>query len=72
MDIVDGECLSLAGFRYALLLVDVATRYCWVYGFPSLSLLHIVDALDAFHSDANGMLKKSTQTLTRNSLAAKP
>jgi hypothetical protein len=28
MDIVHGDCLSLGGFRYGLLIVDVATRYC--------------------------------------------
>ena len=32
MGIVFGGCVALGGHRYALLLVDVATRYCWIYG----------------------------------------
>ena len=52
MDIVFGDCLALGGFRYALMLVDVATRYCWIYGLPSLTSSHIVDALESFRADA--------------------
>ena len=37
MDIVFGYCVALGGHRYVLLLVDVATRYCWLYGMSSLS-----------------------------------
>ena len=32
MEIVFGECVSLEGNRYVLLIVDVATRYYWLYG----------------------------------------
>ena len=32
MYIVFGDCVALGVNRCALLLVDVATRYCWVYG----------------------------------------
>ena len=37
LDIVFGDCMALGGFRYALVLVDVATRFTWVYGLTSLS-----------------------------------
>ena len=30
MNIVFGDCVALSGNRYTLLLVDVATRYCWL------------------------------------------
>ena len=58
MDIVFGDCLSLGGFRYALMLVDVATRYCWIYGLPSLTSSHIVDALESFRADAGKIPRK--------------
>ena len=60
MDIVFGDCLSLGFFCYALILilVDVATRYCWIYGLTSLTSNHIIAALEAFRSDANGVPKK--------------
>ena len=32
MDIIFDDCVALGGNRYALLLADVATRYCWIYG----------------------------------------
>ena len=48
MDIVYGDCLSLGGFRYALILVDVATRYCWIYGLTSLTSTHIISELESF------------------------
>ena len=35
LDIVYGDCVALGGYRYALLIVDVSTRYCWVYGMQS-------------------------------------
>ena len=55
MDIVFDDCLALGGFRYDLLLVDVATRYCWIYGMQSLTSNHVIYALEAFCADAGGM-----------------
>ena len=52
MDIVFGDCVALGGHRYALLLVDVATKYCWVYGILSLSSTSITSALELFKADA--------------------
>jgi hypothetical protein len=54
MDIVFGDCLSLGGFKYALLLDDVSTRYCWMYGLPSLTSSTIIDAFTSFTVDAGG------------------
>jgi len=55
LDIVYGDCVSLGGFRYALVLVDVATRYCWLYGLTSLTSRSIVSALETFRSDAGAV-----------------
>ncbi len=52
MDIVFGDCVGLGGFRYALLLVNVATRYRWLYGLTSLTSVHIIHALESFQADA--------------------
>eukprot|EP00804_Cyclotella_cryptica_P023772 CCRYP_011153-RA/>CCRYP_011153-RA protein AED:0.32 eAED:0.22 QI:0/0/0/1/1/1/2/0/951 len=57
MDIVFGNCLSLGGFRYAILLVDVATRYTWIYCLQTLTSNKIVTVLQDFCSDANGLPK---------------
>ena len=58
MDIIFGDCVALGGYRYALLLVDVSTRYCWRCGLSSLTSKHIITALEAFRTDANGIPKK--------------
>jgi hypothetical protein len=55
MDIVFGDCLSLGGFKYALLLVDVATRYSWIFGLQSLTGTSITDAFEAFVAEAGAV-----------------
>jgi hypothetical protein len=35
MDIAFGDCLSVGGFRYALILVDCATWFNWTFGLKS-------------------------------------
>jgi hypothetical protein len=52
MDIAFGDCVSVGGFRYALILVDRATRYNWVYGLKDLSADSILSALRYFKADA--------------------
>ena len=37
MDIAFGDCVSVGGYRYALILVDRATRYNWAFGLKNLS-----------------------------------
>ena len=58
MDIVFGDYVALGGFRYASLLVNVATRYCWVYGVTSIKSGAVVDALNHFRVEAGGVSKK--------------
>jgi hypothetical protein len=57
MDIVFGDCLSLGNYRYALVLVDVATRYCWLYGMQALTSNEIISCLVQFQVAAGGMAK---------------
>jgi hypothetical protein len=52
MDIVFGDCVSVGGFCYALVLVDQAARYNWVYGLKDLSADSILLALHNFKADA--------------------
>ena len=52
IDVVFGDCVALEGYRYALILVDVATRYCWLYGMSSLKSTLITPALELFKADA--------------------
>ena len=58
MDIVFGDCVALGNFRYALLLVDVSTRYAWLYGLESLTSNEVIAALEAFQADAGRLPKK--------------
>jgi hypothetical protein len=57
MDIVFGDCLSIGRCRYALVLVDVATRYCWVYDMQALTSNEIISCLEAFRCDADRVPK---------------
>jgi hypothetical protein len=57
MDIVYGDCVGLGGFRYALLLVDVATIYCWIFGMQSLTSSELINAFEAFQELAHGTPK---------------
>ena len=52
LDIVFGDCVSVGGFRYTLVLVDRATCYNWVYGLKDLSADSILLALRNFKADA--------------------
>ena len=58
MDITFGDCVALGGYRYALILVDVATRYCWIYGLTSLTSSQIIAALELFRADAGGIPRR--------------
>jgi hypothetical protein len=50
MDIAFGDCLSVGvgGFKYALILVDWATQYNWIFGLKLLSSNCILSALRFF------------------------
>ena len=52
MDIVFGDCVALGGHWYALLIVYVDIRYCWLYVMSSLSSTSINSTLELFKADA--------------------
>ncbi len=52
MDIAFGDCILVVFFCYALILVDRATRYNWVYGLKDLLSDSILSALCYFKADA--------------------
>jgi hypothetical protein len=52
VDIAISDCLSVGGFKYALIFVDQATRYNWCFGLKSLQHKDIISAFLAFHSEA--------------------
>ena len=57
MDIVFGDCMALDGYRYALIIVHVATHYTWLYGMQTVLSADIVLALESFKSDAGAYPK---------------
>ena len=65
MDIVFGDCVALGGHWYAPLLVDVATRYCWLYGISYLSPTSITSTLENFKSEAGKLPKCFTSDFDR-------
>jgi hypothetical protein len=55
MDITFGDCLLVGGYRYALILVDRATRYNWTFGLKSLSYECMLSALCLFRAAAGAL-----------------
>jgi hypothetical protein len=55
MDIGYGEGTSPGGYKYALTLVDYATRYTWTSGLKNKMAESVIDALWSFFVDAGGM-----------------
>jgi hypothetical protein len=55
MDIAFGNCLSVGGFCYSLILVDCATQYNWVLGLMSLTFDDILSALRFFWALAGSL-----------------
>lgn len=52
IDIAFGDGLGKLGFRYALIFVDRATRYIWVFGLKSLHADALIEAFTAFRAEA--------------------
>ena len=51
MDIVYGNCTSMGGYHYGILIVDVATQYCQFYGLKSTTPNKIINDLSQFCAD---------------------
>ncbi len=52
VDIAFGDCVSVGGFKFALILVDCATCYNWTFGLKSLQHNDIQAAFLAFRDEA--------------------
>jgi hypothetical protein len=57
MDIAFGDCLSVGGYKYALILVDRASRYNWTFGLKLLSSNCNLLALRLFRASAGGLAR---------------
>ncbi len=57
MDIAFGDCVSVGGYRFALILVDGATRYDWAFGLKTLSSDCILLALCLFCAAAGSLAR---------------
>ncbi len=57
MDIAFGDCVSVGGYRFALILVDRATRYNWAFGLKTLSSSCILLALQLFRAAAGSLAR---------------
>jgi hypothetical protein len=57
MDIAFGDGVAVGGFQWALILVDRATRYNWVFGMRSLQSSCILTALRTFRSEAGRLAR---------------
>jgi hypothetical protein len=55
VDITFGHCLSVGGFRYALILVNRATCYNWTFGLKDVLSASILGALCLFHALAGSL-----------------
>ncbi len=55
LDIVFGDGLGRLGYRYALLFVDRATRYIWVFGLKTLHADALIAAFTQFRAEAGGL-----------------
>ena len=55
MDIVLGNCVSIGGFCYALILTEWATCYNWAFGLKSLSSDSILLAIWFFRAAAGSL-----------------
>jgi hypothetical protein len=69
MDIAFGDCLSVGIFWYALILVDCATWYNWVFGLKNLLSDAILAAIRLFHAAAGSLVICFIVTVTSSSLA---
>ncbi len=57
MHIAFGNCLSVGGFKYALILVDCATQYNWTFGLKLLSSDCILLSLCIFWASAGALAR---------------
>ena len=55
IDIAFGDCLSIGGYKYALIFVDPATCYNWCFGLKSLHHDDIIAGFMTFRAETGGL-----------------
>jgi hypothetical protein len=55
INIAFGDCVSIGGYKYALVFVGHATRYNWMFGLKSLQHDNILAAFPAFQDEAGSL-----------------
>ena len=58
MDIVFGDCISIGGLSCALILVDCAICYNWVFSPKSLSVDEVFSTIKYFKTEASILAKE--------------
>ncbi len=58
LDIAFRDCMSVSGFKDALIFVDRATRYNWCFGLKSQHHNNILSTFLAFQSEAGRLAKQ--------------
>ena len=57
MDIAFGDCRSVGGYRYALILVDQTTGYNWVFRLKNLSADSILATIWLFYGAVGSLAR---------------
>jgi hypothetical protein len=55
IDIAFGNCMSIGGFKYALIFFDPATQYNWCFGLKLIHHDNIIAAFMAFCAEAGNL-----------------
>jgi len=58
VDIAFGDCMSVGGYKYALIFVDCATQFNWCFGLKSLHHDGIIAAFMAFQAEAGNIARQ--------------
>jgi hypothetical protein len=58
INIAFGDCMSVGGFKYALIFVDRAARYNWCFGLKSLHHDNIISAFLSFRAEAGNLARQ--------------
>jgi len=58
LNLAFGDCMSVGGFKYALIFVDRTTHFNWCFGLKSLHHDDIIAAFLAFRSEAGSLARQ--------------
>ena len=58
MNIVFGDRMTLGGFRYALLLINMNNHYSQIYGIKATNSQDVINDLEELRGDNRGLPKR--------------